>query len=104
MGDKGFIDRLFDRAEDKIGDVIEDLIEDTFDKVASSDVLENSIEKVVNQATDNLKNDIQITKEKKTMQFEEAKKVEGMPAKCPHCNAPTNKQAVCEYCGCKIIE
>jgi hypothetical protein len=36
--------------------------------------------------------------------IKEQKQISDLPAKCPHCNAPTNKSLVCEFCQCKIVE
>lgn len=38
------------------------------------------------------------------LSFNEQRKAEELPARCPHCGAPTNKKLVCEYCDCKIVE
>lgn len=34
----------------------------------------------------------------------EQRMISELPAKCPHCNAPTAKSLNCEFCGCKIVE
>ena len=34
----------------------------------------------------------------------EQKMISDLPAKCPHCSAPTSKSLTCEFCGCKIVE
>lgn len=36
--------------------------------------------------------------------IKEQRMVSELPAKCPHCNAPTAKSLNCEFCGCKIVE
>ena len=41
--------------------------------------------------------------ERRKMELEEEKKANNLPLHCPHCNAPTNKKIVCEYCNCRVI-
>ncbi len=36
--------------------------------------------------------------------MKEQRMISELPAKCPHCNAPTGKTLNCEFCGCKIVE
>lgn len=68
------------------------------------DALGNAVGKVTSQAADNITTDMKIASETKQMILEEQQKVNDLPDHCPHCKAPTNKQLVCEYCHCKIVE
>ena len=52
---------------------------------------------VVAQTTENYTTDMKLKNEQKI-------KEKNLPAKCPHCGAPTNEKIVCEYCGCKVID
>lgn len=52
---------------------------------------------VVGQQAQNYATDMKLRNEQKI-------KEKNLPAKCPHCEAPTNEKIVCEYCGCKVID
>ena len=52
---------------------------------------------VVVQGAENYTTDMRLKNEQKI-------KEKNLPAKCPHCGAPTEEKIVCEYCGCKVID
>lgn len=68
------------------------------------DALGDAVGKVTDQAANNITADMKMASETKQMALDEQKKVNDLPATCPHCGAPTNRQLVCEYCDCKIVE
>ncbi len=74
-----------------IGDSIGDAIGDAFGKVTD-------------QAVDNITDDMRRASDVKQMALDEQQKINNLPTHCPHCNAPTNRMLVCEYCGSKIVQ
>ncbi len=64
----------------------------------------NAVGNMAGEGVNSITTDMKIKNEEKLMDLAEKQKEENLPPHCPHCNAPTNKKLVCEYCGCKIVE
>lgn len=71
---------------------------------AIGDAVGKSVGGVASAGIDSVATDIKVKNEEKMMDLAERQKAENLPPNCPHCAAPTNKQLVCEYCHCKIVE
>lgn len=71
---------------------------------AIGDAVGKSVGNMAGAGVDSITTDMKIKNEEKMMDLAERQKAENLPTNCPHCGAPTNKQLVCEYCHCKIVE
>ena len=71
---------------------------------AIGDAVGKSVGNVAGAGMDSIATDIKVKNGEKMMDLAERQKAENVPPQCPHCGAPSNKQLVCEYCHCKIVE
>lgn len=71
---------------------------------AIGDAVGKSVGNLAEAGTESITTDIKIKNEEKMMDLAERQKAENLPPNCPHCGAPSNKQLVCEYCHCKIVQ
>ncbi len=71
---------------------------------AIGDAVGKSVGNVASAGIDSVATDIKVKNGEKMIDLEEKQKAANLPPNCPHCGAPSNKQLVCEYCHCKIVE
>ena len=67
-------------------------------------VLSESVDKLADETVNNLTEEMRLKNEQKRIELSENKMLNNLPAKCPHCGAPTVKKLVCDYCNCKVVE
>ncbi len=66
-------------------------------------VISESVDKLADETVDNLTKEMRLKNVQKEMELSEAKKLNNIPLKCPHCGAPTVKKLLCEYCNCNVM-
>lgn len=71
---------------------------------AIGDAVGKSVGSIAGAGMDSIATDIKVKNEEKMMDLAERQKAENLPPTCPNCGAPTNKQIVCEYCHCKVVQ
>ncbi|MBO5476011.1 MAG: hypothetical protein J5982_05905 [Bacilli bacterium] len=102
----GLLDRIINRVVDNVA------------SEASSAIgiaVGNTVESMATEAGKSLTNELKEKNQQRELEIkqnainaelkmEEQRKSADLPTHCPHCGAPTNKNIVCEYCECKIVE
>ena len=102
----GLLDRIVNRVVDNV----------TYQaSSAIGTAVGNTVENMATEAGKSLTNELKDKNQQRELEIkqnainaelkmEEQKKAAELPPHCPHCGAPTEKNIVCEYCGCKIVE